>query len=96
MLAIAVATIMFAFIVSTQEKVLVNTKYAPSHLKSFVSSKKKSKTRGTASTLVDTPFCNLLEGALATGATKNRKMIHAFVSNSGHFQFLHNVLLSMV
>ncbi|KAL7525133.1 hypothetical protein ACHAXR_002897 [Thalassiosira sp. AJA248-18] len=46
-------------------------------------------------TLTDNPFCNSLMGALAQGPN-NRTMMHAFVSNSGHFPFLHNVLLSML
>jgi len=46
-------------------------------------------------TLTSNPFCNSLKGALAPGPS-NRPMIHAFVSNSGHFPFLHNVLLTMI
>lgn len=48
----------------------------------------------TSISLTNNPFCNSLKGALARGP-KHRTMIHAFVSNSGHFPFLHNVLLSM-
>ena len=44
--------------------------------------------------LTDSPFCSSLKGALAQGS-EHRTMIHAFVSNSGHFPFLHNVLLTM-
>ena len=47
-----------------------------------------SSLRGTSTfTLTDT---------LARGSSANRTMIHAFVSNSGHFPFLHNVLLTMI
>jgi len=42
---------------------------------------------------LSTPFCNSL--AYSRGATKNRRMVHAFVSNSGHWRFLENALLSM-
>jgi len=46
-------------------------------------------------TLKDTPFCNSIEGAVSRGSSDDRLMIHAFVSNVGHFPFLHNVLLTM-
>ena len=56
-----------------------------------------ASSRGTSTfTLTDTPFCNSLHGALARGSSADRTMIHAFVSNSGHFPFLHNVLLTMI
>lgn len=96
------AVIQFLFIVGSHEKVLAETYHhltvAPPQLTSFVVSSKASDIRGATSTftLVDTPFCNSLEEALAIGSTKGRTMIHAFVSNSGHFPFLHNVLLSMI
>ena len=66
---------------------------------SFVSSssaKLKPTTSSSYDILADTPFCSSLHGALAMGTTNNRTMIHAFVSNKGRFQFLHNVLLSMI
>ena len=50
----------------------------------------------TPPTFVNNPFCNSIKPALSSGAPPNRTMIHAFVSNSGHFPFLHNVLLSMI
>jgi hypothetical protein len=57
----------------------------------------ESNLRGTSTfTLTDNPFCNSLHGALARGSSADRTMIHAFVSNSGHFPFLHNVLLTMI
>ena len=56
-----------------------------------------ASTRETSAfNLTDNPFCNSLNGALARGSAANRTMIHAFVSNSGHFPFLHNVLLTMI
>ena len=44
--------------------------------------------------LGDTPFCHSIQDAVAEGP-EQQPMIHAFVSNVGHFSFLHNALLSM-
>lgn len=65
----------------------------------FVSSPSANKLKPSTSSydiLADTPFCTSLRGSLATGSANNRTMIHAFVSNKGRFEFLHNVLLSMI
>ena len=65
---------------------------------SSVISKSESLSIGNNSnniTLTNTPFCNSIEGAVSRGSSDDRLMIHAFVSNTGHFPFLHNVLLSM-
>ncbi|KAL7492556.1 hypothetical protein ACHAWT_001673 [Skeletonema menzelii] len=61
-----------------------------SHSKNILRSQEQSFTI----TLADNPFCNSLKGALSHGP-ENRTMIHTFVSNAGHFPFLHNALLSM-
>jgi hypothetical protein len=40
-------------------------------------------------------FCDSLGGGAARGAGMDRVMVHALVSNAGHFPFLRNVVLSM-
>lgn len=69
------------------------------NVSSLTSPSQNSDARGapTASLATDSrsEFCKSLDGAVSQG-TQGRPMIHAFVSNSGHFPFLHNVLLSMI
>ena len=45
------------------------------------------------STKTGQPFCEALP---VSSGPQGRKFVHVFVSNAGHFPFLHNVLLSMV
>jgi len=90
---IAVLTVIpFLSIVDSYEKLTVT----PPQLSSFASSMEPNNIRAATSTftLADTPFCNSLEKALATGSTNDRTMIHAFVSTSGHFPFLHTMCYS--
>lgn len=44
----------------------------------------------------DGAFCESIREGMALGSTADRAMVHVLVSNSGHFPFLHNVILSLI
>ena len=44
----------------------------------------------------DDAFCDSMRGGMAPGSAADRVMVHVLVSNSGHFPFLHNIILSVI